>query len=806
MTPINVDRITGYSSKHALDSDTAPESSDLIDGQHGLAPVGLESAATGAPFADPKFLFWQTIPEEDLRQVNLDGWADVYDGQRLGNPSSPWELTVRKRGSISNVGDFKNDYFFTRIDPHLENSALQVGQATWWVYSSVAGNDADNVIIGAGYVPLSDGAFQMPYIHDNELFGNGGNDVLIGRAGNDLLDGGADNDRLVSGLGNDTLRGGSGDDWLIVSGRYNDSDRNVLNGGAGSDTFVLAPMTGNSWLQLDPGSSGNAFGSDVSQGLSISSNILMSTPVTRPLGYLTRAASELVNLINPSPSTPPSLNFHWPDADVIEDFNPFEDSLILNYDPGATSMKITQKDVGYGFMVEQEANGIYTILANVDYDLDSMNRYLSEQGMEAFTNGLQGERLFVNHAFATMKNSMVALEGNSASFSLDHVGDENIHPMFTGDDVPMTRQLGQNGVLLMGAYGSQAIMRVNDEKKFLGSDFGDTFVAFASDSADEPDMDDVKVWGFGGDDMFMTGGGKNYIYGGEGSDWISYDYQTNFSTRGIDADLVRGHIQNGIREFDTPEVTSESRERDYVYSVENIQGSRLDDVIRGDGNDNTLISGTGDDILAGRGGADTFVLTGGSNTIEDATGADSIEILADAYAPSIPAIDGADRPAFVISEIDRNGDRTITSSRGELVATLNNQQGSSFDPITGIRVIDAGRNSIDADLSFGLPLDPPTEPELPGTDPLPGDPITGTAGDDILMGTGAADTFLWSAGNDVVSGFSFEHGDLFHIQADTSYSIVQSGADAQLVTDFGTTTFTGVSADQLVAEQSVVIV
>ncbi|QEY31556.1 hypothetical protein EVJ50_04095 [Synechococcus sp. RSCCF101] len=86
------------------------------------------------------------------------------------------------------------------------------------------------------------------------------------------------------------------------------------------------------------------------------------------------------------------------------------------------------------------------------------------------------------------------------------------------------------------------------------------------------------------------------------------------------------------------------------------------------------------------------------------------------------------------------------------------------------------------------------------------DPITGTSGEDVLVGTQVADTFHWSAGNDVVSGFSVEHGDLFQITADTSYTLLQSGTDAQLVTDVGTTTFTGMTVDQLVAEQALVVV
>ena len=59
----------------------------------------------------------------------------------------------------------------------------------------------------------------------DELFGNGGNDVLRGGNGNDSLNG---------GFGEDVLRGGAGDDWLH-GGRGND----ILVGEGGADTFVF---------------------------------------------------------------------------------------------------------------------------------------------------------------------------------------------------------------------------------------------------------------------------------------------------------------------------------------------------------------------------------------------------------------------------------------------------------------------------------------------------------------------------------------------------------------------------------------
>ncbi|MBW4660030.1 MAG: hypothetical protein KME15_15250 [Drouetiella hepatica Uher 2000/2452] len=96
---------------------------------------------------------------------------------------------------------------------------------------------------------------------DNDLLkGELGNDRLYGDAGNDILDGGAGSDKLYGGTGNDTLIGGSigstdelyggaGDDLLrsvgvgtvLLNGFGGGvgNERDILEGGASSDTFIL---------------------------------------------------------------------------------------------------------------------------------------------------------------------------------------------------------------------------------------------------------------------------------------------------------------------------------------------------------------------------------------------------------------------------------------------------------------------------------------------------------------------------------------------------------------------------------------
>jgi Ca2+-binding RTX toxin-like protein len=72
------------------------------------------------------------------------------------------------------------------------------------------GDDGDNVLVG-----------DAP---NDELFGNGGDDILYGDDGDDTLDGGDGNDDLFGDAGDDTLVGSGGSDYL--------------DGGDGNDTLI----------------------------------------------------------------------------------------------------------------------------------------------------------------------------------------------------------------------------------------------------------------------------------------------------------------------------------------------------------------------------------------------------------------------------------------------------------------------------------------------------------------------------------------------------------------------------------------
>lgn len=84
-------------------------------------------------------------------------------------------------------------------------------------------------------------------VGNDDLVGNGGNDTLTGGIGNDNLSGNEGKDVITGGFGSDFIFGGEGDDRIIgtnpVGPNSTENEFDTLNGGDGSDTFVLGNVS-----------------------------------------------------------------------------------------------------------------------------------------------------------------------------------------------------------------------------------------------------------------------------------------------------------------------------------------------------------------------------------------------------------------------------------------------------------------------------------------------------------------------------------------------------------------------------------
>src|SRR5829696_1428239 len=103
---------------------------------------------------------------------------------------------------------------------------------------------------------------------------------------------------------------------------------------------------------------------------------------------------------------------------------------------------------------------------------------------------------------------------------------------------------------------------------------------------------------FGGNDLLKGGGGADVLNGGSGNDTADY----SDSASGVTVLLDTGTASGGTAQGDT------------LNSIENVNGSGSDDLLRGTAGVNVLSGAGGDDILKGGGGADQLIGGGGSDT------------------------------------------------------------------------------------------------------------------------------------------------------------------------------------------------
>lgn len=202
--------------------------------------------------------------------------------------------------------------------------------------------------------------------------------------------------------------------------------------------------------------------------------------------------------------------------------------------------------------------------------------------------------------------------------------------------------------------------------------------------------------GEGGNDTLQGRGGADTLNGGSGRDRAVYD-----NSAAVSIDLTSTSTQSGGE-----------AEGDRLISIEDIDGSRFSDTIRGNSAANELFGNLGNDLLEGRGGGD--ILDGGGG-IDTAT-----------YEASTSRV--------VVRLDDPNTGRNSSASgghaEGDRLISIENLIGSMWDDtLTGNGGINVLRGGGSADVLNGL-----------GDDDI----LDGGSGSDILDGGEGTDTATYA--------------------------------------------------------------
>jgi Ca2+-binding RTX toxin-like protein len=198
-----------------------------------------------------------------------------------------------------------------------------------------------------------------------------------------------------------------------------------------------------------------------------------------------------------------------------------------------------------------------------------------------------------------------------------------------------------------------------------------------------------------GDDVLAGGAGADKLIGGDGSDTLDY----GASGAAVNVNLSTSAAAGGDAAGDT------------FAGIENITGSKFNDVLTGDAGANTLNGGAGDDVLAGGVGGDKLIGGDGVDTAD--------------YSASTAAV-----TVNLATNVATGGD-----ANGDSFLSIENVAGSKFDDVL---IGDAGQNVVNGGAG--------------------NDVIAGGAGADVLIGGDGTDTVSFAGSTSAVT-LSFQNTD-----------------------------------------------
>ncbi len=460
------------------------------------------------------------------------------------------------------------------------------------------------------------------------LSGGSADDRLSGDASNNRLSGNGGNDLLLGGSGSDTLDGGDGDDRLEGG-----SGADVLTGGAGADTADYRRSSAGVTVDLQ---TGIGLGGDAEGD--------------RLAGMEHVEGSELGDRL----------------------FGDAQDNRLSGFDGDDVLEGRGGADVlsgGAGIDTASYASAAAGVAASLAAGTGTMGEAAGDQldGVENLTGSAWDDQLTGDqnaNELAGGAGDDTLVGGAGADRLLGGAGRDTADYAASNAGVQVSLRSGQ------GLGGDAEGDLLDSIENLVGSGQGDTLEGGDSDN---------RLDGGAGNDLLRGGRGADELIGGAGMDTASY--------AGADGGVVASLAQPGFNAGDAA--------GDSYDSIENLIGTGFDDALTGDANGNRLEGGDGNDTMTGGEGADTLV---GGSGIDTAS-----------YAGAVTGV------AASLAQPDTNGGEAA----GDAYEGVENLIGSAFaDVLTG----QSGANRLD-----------------------------GGIGADTLSGGAGADTLVGGEGNDTAS-------------------------------------------------------
>ena len=746
---------------------TGGEGDDILSG--GLGIDFLQGAAAGADaLADFGF---DTVSYEDIQNENEIGVTVA-----LGLSTSQETYGAGLDTLLNFESLVGTDYNDTLIGDIYDN-ILMGGAGD----DTLTGGAGDDILSGgegtdaASYLGAITGVtVDLGITWEQETGADTGTDILVGiedlvgTSFADALTGNAESNRLVGGLGDDYLDGAEGDDILQGGGG---GDR--LEGGEGSDAASYE-NAGVSGIIVSLGVPGDNTGEAVSDSYYSIENLIGSEGPDQLTGdgndnvLIGGAGDDDLEGGAGNDQLQGGLgndNLYGQDDDDTLIGGLGEDLLNGGVGVNIASYEDIQNEQEIGVEVDLGLIGDQDTVA-ADWDeLINIATVIGTDYMDVLTAG-PGDATLIGGAGDDLLTG-----GTGNDILVGGIGDDTLFGA-EGND---TLEGGLGADVLDGGEGSDTASYENAETGVVvdltsgegmedeaqGDELSNIENLLGSAYDDELKGDDENnvLQGGAGDDLLEGGLGNDILDGGAGGDFVSYAYALS----GVNADLRIAGPQSTRRiitdVFGSPLLDpvggfyyTEGEGNDEFVSVENLVGSRHDDILIGDAEDNVLVAGLGNDILRGLDGDDTLLGEDGRDVLHGGNDDDLLD--GGRHADVLIGLDGTD----TVSYADARNAVTV-----DLLANTASGDEAEGDQFTHVE------NLVGSEFNDRLTGD--IETNL----------LVGAGGNDILEGGEGDDVLEGGPGNDELYGLLESSPAGSNIGSDTaSYRSAPEGIDVIL--------------------------
>ncbi|MGL4637738.1 MAG: calcium-binding protein [Beijerinckiaceae bacterium] len=372
---------------------------------------------------------------------------------------------------------------------------------------------------------------------------------------------------------------------------------------------------------------------------------------------------------------------------------------------------------------------------------------------------------------ATVKKVVVSVLGTDGNDTLKNTGAVEMISGGAGIDKVVFEE-GTRGIsvnlakgTVVDSFGNKE--KISDVEIVIGTSFNDTITGSAN--AD-------YLVGAAGDDKLSGGAGSDELYGGTGNDSLNGGDQSDYMVGGAGSDSINGG--NGFDLVDysdeggafavsvnlaTKAATDTYGDTDKLISVERVRGTVLGDSMTGNSAANMFEGNGGNDTLDGAGGDDTLWAGFGDDSMLGGAGNDNLA--------------------------GGHGDDLLNGGKGTDTADYANDggwRGAAVDFVTGFAEDTWG--SLDKLIGIENATGSEHADWMRGN--ASANTFTAGAGDDMMIGNGGNDTFVFAAGHGRDKISDFNPGDMLDLRG-LGFTSVADVVAASVGHDLGMEIITG---------------